>query len=66
MFALSFRLISTSPSPTLGSIPGQGDSSCEISSDYSAAREADLGGLRFAAVCWLSIGTANDRPKMSL
>jgi hypothetical protein len=64
--ALSFRLMSTSPSPTLDSIAGQRDSSCEISSDYSAAREADLDCLRFAAGFWLSIGTTNDRPKMSL
>jgi len=64
--ALSFRLMSTSPSPILDSITGQRNSSREISSDYSAARETDLDCLRFAAGFWLSIGTVNDRPNMSL
>jgi len=42
------------------------DNSCEISSDYSAARETYLDSLRFVAGFWLFIGTANDRPNMSL
>ncbi len=37
-----------------------------VGGHYSAARETDLDCLRFAAGFWLSIGTANDRPKMSL
>jgi hypothetical protein len=38
----------------------------EASSDYSAVRETDLDCLGFAAGFWLLIGTANDRPNMSL
>jgi hypothetical protein len=38
----------------------------EVSSDYSAVGEPDLDYLGFAAGFWLSIGTANDRPNMSL
>jgi hypothetical protein len=38
----------------------------EFLRDYCAAGETDLGGLGFAAGLRLSIGTANDRPNMSL
>jgi hypothetical protein len=44
----------------------QRENSSEISSDYCAARETHLDGLSFAAGFWLSIGTENDRPNMSL
>jgi hypothetical protein len=40
--------------------------SCEIPRDYSPARETHSDCLGFAAGFWLSIGTANDRPNMSL
>lgn len=38
----------------------------KVPRDYFAEGEADLDWSDFAAGFWLSIGTANDRPKMSL
>jgi hypothetical protein len=57
--ALSFRLMSTSPSVFLNLIAVQYDF-CEISTDYSAVRDTDLDCLGFAAGAWLSMSTSCD------
>jgi hypothetical protein len=44
----------------------QPDDPCKVQGDYFAEGETDLDWSAFAAGFWLSIGTANDRPKMSL